>query len=103
MKYLQVITAAIIAMSQQNLALAQDKTYQDRCIQAQINLHDQHKNIAPNDFRAFCECTEKQLRSTLSPSQFNEILGKGQKPAWLKSAQAAAAKACLKPEPKIEA
>jgi hypothetical protein len=103
MRYLQVITAAIIAISQQNLALAQDKSYQDRCIQAQINLHEQHKKIAPNDFRAFCECTEKQLRGTLSPSQFNEMLGKGQKPSWLKSAQDTAAKACLKPEPKIEA
>lgn len=103
MRYLQVITAAIIAISQQNLALAQDKSYQDRCIQAQINLHEQHKKIAPNDFRAFCECTEKQLRDTLSPSQFNEMLGKGQKPSWLKSAQDTAAKACLKPEPKIEA
>lgn len=103
MRYLQVITAAIIAISQQNLALAQDKSYQDRCIQAQINLHEQHKNIAPNDFRGFCECTENQLKNNLNPSQFNELLVEGKKPSWLKSAQDAAAKACLKPEPKIEA
>lgn len=103
MKSLAVFALLGIALDQQNLALAQDKTYQDRCIQAQIKTHRQHQNIAPNDFRAFCECTERQLRNTLSPSQFNELLGEGKKPSWLKSAQVDAAKACLRPEPKIEA
>ncbi len=103
MRYLPIITVVSIALTGQNLALAQDKTYQEKCIQSQIKLHEQHKNIAPNDFRAFCECTEKELRISLSPSQFSELLGEGKKPSWLKSAQNAAAKSCLKPEPKIEA
>ncbi len=103
MKYLPIFAIVGMVLTHSHLALAQNKTYQDKCIQSQIKLHQQHKNIAPNDFRGFCECTENQLKNNLNPSQFNELLVEGKKPSWLKSAQDAAAKACLKPEPKIEA
>ena len=104
MKYLHIIAVIGIALSNQSLASAQtNKTYQESCIQAQVKLHEQHKNISRNDFRSFCDCTERQLKNILGQSQFNQMQTEGKQPSGLKSAQDAAAKACLKPEPKIEA
>lgn len=104
MKYLHIIAVVGIVLPNLSFANAQiNKTYQESCIEAQVKLHEQHKNISRNDFRSFCDCTERQLKNILGQSQFNEMQQEGKKPSGLKSAQDAAAKACLKPEPKIEA
>lgn len=104
MKYLHIFAGIGMILANPIFANAQtNKTYQESCIEAQVKLHEQHKNISRNDFRSFCDCTERQLKNILGQSQFNEMQAEGKKPYGLKSAQNAATKACLKPEPKIEA
>lgn len=86
-----------------NMASAQTaNTYQETCIENQAKIHKKLKNIPPNHFRDFCDCTYKYLSSNLSQAQLDE-LKKNNRPSWLKPAEEAAGKSCLAIDPKLQA
>lgn len=110
MKIRYTITLTLLMLLTMGAASAQtnpnqklSSSYVESCIQSQLQIHQNLKEISQNDFRAYCECTAKQLSSTLSSTQLDELLKTNQSPKWLKSAEATASKSCLKPVPKTQA
>ena len=85
--------------AQTNVGKSLNPSYVESCIQSQVQVHQKIKEITPNDFRAYCECTAKQLVSNLNPTQLDELSKGGKPPKLLKSAEDLASKACLKPSP----
>ena len=101
-RYVLTFTLLSIAISgpvsaQNNAGKSLNPSYVESCIQSQVQTHQKIKEIAPNDFRAYCECTAKQLVSNLSSTQLDELSKGSKSPKWLKSAEDSASKACLKP------
>ncbi len=93
---LSIIIAGPVS-AQTNAGKSLNPSYVESCIQSQVQAHQKIKEIAPNDFRAYCECTAKQLVSNLSSTQLEELSKGNKSPKWLKSAEDSASKACLKP------
>lgn len=89
-----VISGSVSAQS--NTGKSMNPSYVESCIQSQVQAHQKIKEITPNDFRAYCECTAKQLANNLSSNQQEELNKGGKAPKWLKSAEDSASKACLK-------
>ena len=77
-------------------------SYVENCIQSQLQIHQNLKEVSQNDFRGYCECAAKKLFSTLSSTQLDELLKTNQPPKWLQSAEAAASKSCFKPATKTQ-
>lgn len=103
MKNLHLMISLGLTLGCFNLVLAQaPKTYQDMCVQNQVKLHEKLKGISPNDFRSFCDCTHRQLLSTLSQAQLEELQTSNKKPSWLRPTEEAASKACLKPNANLQ-
>jgi hypothetical protein len=101
-RYVLTFTLQLIAISgsvsaQTNAGKSLNPSYVESCIQSQAQMHQKIKEIAANDFRAYCECTAKQLASNLSSTQLEELSKGNKSPKWLKSAEDSASKACLKP------
>jgi hypothetical protein len=110
MKKINLVSLALVSAVFTQLASAQsaqDKqlnpNYIESCIQNQVQMHQKVKEISADQFRSFCECTSKQLSNSLNAAQLDELNKNSKRPAWLKSAEDAAAKSCLKSEPKIQA
>lgn len=78
-------------------------SYVESCTQYQVQMHRKIKEMSADQFRTFCECTSKQLMNSLSAAQLDELSKDNKRPAWLKPAEDAASKNCLKPEPKTQA
>lgn len=101
-QYVLTFTLQLIAISgpvsaQTNAGKSLNPSYVESCIRSQAQAHQKIKEIAPNDFRAYCECTAKQLVSNLNSAQLDELSKGGKSPKWLKSAEDSVSKACLKP------
>lgn len=101
-RYVLTCTLQLIAISspvsaQANAGKSLNPSYVESCIRSQVQAHQMIKEIAPNDFRAYCECTTKQLVSNLNSAQLDELSKGGKSPEWLKSVEDSASKACLKP------
>lgn len=107
-RYSTALTALIAiplgtTSAQTSLNQKMSPSYVESCIQSQIQIHQNLKEISQNDFRGYCECTAKQLSSSLNSTQLDELIKTNQSPKWLKSAQEAASKSCLKPATKTQA
>ncbi|MBU3613673.1 hypothetical protein ICN46_02010 [Polynucleobacter sp. Latsch14-2] len=101
-RYALTFTLLLIAISgpvsaQTNAGKSLNPIYVESCIRSQVQAHQKIKEITPNDFRAYCECTAKQLVSNLNSTQLDELSKGSKSPTWLKSAEDSASKACLKP------
>ena len=110
MKILYAITLTLMMLLSMGATSAQtnpnqklSSSYVESCIQSQLQIHQNLKEVSQTDLRAYCECTAKQLSSTLSSTQLDELLKTNQSPKWLKSAEDAARKSCLKPVIKTQA
>jgi hypothetical protein len=102
LKYIFPVGLAILVLmgvpSAQTISSKQlDSNYVERCIQSQVKMHEKLKEISPEHFQSYCECTSKQLANNLNTSQLNDLNKSGSKPKRFKSAEEAASKACLKP------
>lgn len=104
MKIFNALIVVTLTTGGLNNASAQTpKSYQEMCVQKQVKLHEKLKDISPDNFRSFCDCTYRELSSTLNQEKLDELQKNNKKPAWLKPAEDAAGKACLKPETKLQA
>ncbi len=91
-----------VATAQQNQSKQMNSSYVEICAQHQAQIHQKVKEISADHFRSFCECTSKQLMSNLSAAQLDELNKSDKRPSWLKSAEDAASKSCLKTAPKTQ-
>jgi hypothetical protein len=93
---------AEFAAAQSNQSKQVSPSYVENCAQHQVQVHQKMKEISADHFRAFCECTSKQLMNNLSASQLDELNKSDKRPAWLKPAEDIASKSCLKPAAKTQ-
>lgn len=98
--------AALVTLSAQAQDISHDrftKSYKEACTKQQVQLHANLKEISANSFSEYCDCATRQLMTNLSPSQIAELTKGKARPTWLKSAELAASKACIKEGPGIRA
>jgi hypothetical protein len=76
--------------------------YRAACISKQVQMHEKLKNVPPEAFHSYCDCTSKFLLNNLNQSQLSELSKGGKKPSWLPAVEKSAAEACLAPMPKLQ-
>jgi hypothetical protein len=76
--------------------------YKESCLKEQVQLHAKLKDVAADMFNDFCDCMSRQLASKLSATQIKELNQSKTRPTWLKVAEQAAGKACLKEGPSTQ-
>lgn len=76
--------------------------YRAACIKKQVQMHEKLKNVPPEAFHSYCDCTSKFLLNTLNQSQLTELSKGDKKPSWLPAAEKSATEACLAPAPKLQ-
>jgi hypothetical protein len=77
-------------------------SYKESCFKEQVQLHAKLKDVSADMFNDFCDCTTRQIASKLSPAQIKELNQSKTRPTWLKAAELAAGKACLKEGPSTQ-
>lgn len=97
-----ILSSIGAASAQTGLGKKMNPSYVDGCIQNQVQVHQNLQGLTPNDFRAHCECTAKQLSNSLSSAQLDELNKGNKSPTWFKSVEDSASKSCLKPEAKTQ-
>jgi hypothetical protein len=90
------------ALSQSINITSFKKSYEATCVKEQVKRHAGIKGITADQFAAHCECTSTQLSKSLNTSEIETLLNNQARPNWFKEKELAAAKSCLKQEPKIQ-
>lgn len=91
-----------LAFSQSANITSFKKSYESSCVKEQVKRHSGIKGITADQFAAHCECTSTQLSKSLNTSEIEALLSNQARPNWFKEKESAAAKSCLKQEPKIQ-
>lgn len=76
--------------------------YKESCVKEQVQLHAKLKDVSGDMFNDFCDCMARQLAPKLSTAQIKELNQSKTRPTWLKAAEQAAGKACLKEGPSTQ-
>jgi hypothetical protein len=75
--------------------------YKESCTKQQAQLHIKVKGVSADSFGEYCDCTTRQLMSSLSADQMKELNQGGARPNWLKATEQSASKACIREGPGI--
>lgn len=96
--------AVLVTLSAQAQDISQDgftKSYKEACTKKQVQLHANLKEMSADSFSEYCDCATRQLMTNLSPTQITELAKGKARPTWLKAAEQAASKACIKEGPGV--
>lgn len=104
MKSKLFIAAFLLALSAYSQAQTNLNTFQQNCIQEQLEAHQdlKKKALTGEDFKPYCACLSEYISQNASNRQANELLMNPKaKPEWLKAIELRAMKSCLASGPKI--
>jgi len=99
-----VLCSFMLITSNQAFAQAISKDFQKNCAREQVSEHKgaKGKELAEEDFSAYCACQAEYISKNASNSQVNELLMNPKaKPDWLKGIELKAMKSCLSSDSKM--